>query len=309
MTTPDEGLIPTMSQNTHDDLAAALAALPPDVRAGLMTLTLDEQRAYLRSLDRIADMEAKGATFVPDMQSPDAPYGLKKDGTPKRRPGRPPAANPGARTKERPERVMREIDLEEILADLPEVDEEITFTNYPDRLNEPAPAVSAAELEAAEKAAYEAELAQALERAGKTSSGREVVTREFTGQRRVDPEDPDDPLAVATIEELRYRVTADDTQWYLEQLVGNTWSAVSSGYDLTGLALHWAVNRVVVSNFGDLIVGLPRLRPARERYVETMWTTERPKSVEEREKVRSDMRSEMRRQRGARPDQGSYNWI
>jgi hypothetical protein len=37
-----------------------------------------------------------------------------------------------------------------------------------------------------------------------------MVSPEFTGQKRIDPEDPDEPLALPMIEEHQYRVTADE---------------------------------------------------------------------------------------------------
>jgi hypothetical protein len=302
--------------NSNDDLAAAIAKLPREVRAGLATLSREEQAAYLASLDRMADMETKGETFLPQMADPEAPYGRRRDGTPKARPGRKPAPNPGARTKERPERTQTsQIDLEALLAELPDGDEPIPVpADYPrpgaaPEVTELAPQVPTAadDREAAEREAYELELAEALEKAGRTSTGREIVSREFTGQRRVEPEDPDDPLAIATVETRTYRVTADDQQYHLEQLmpvpggIGSSWHTVRSCYDLTGLAFHFAFYRVVV-DFAAAIQGVPRYRPDRQRYMDGMWKPEpAPATPEARAQRDSEIRAEMARQRRAGP--------
>jgi hypothetical protein len=298
---------------TNDDLATALARLPRDVRSGIKTLSPEEQRAYLESLDRMADMETKGETFLPKMADPEAPYGRRRDGSPKAKPGRRPAANPGQRTQERSERFRREdLDLEEILASLPEGDEPITFANYPGDPETPelAPQVpTPVDREAAEREAYERELADALEKAGRTTTGREIVSREFTGQRRVELEDPDDPLAIATVETCTYRVTADDQEYHLEQLIGDTWQSVSRAYDLTFLAFHLAFRRVVV-DFADTIKGVPRYRPDRQRYMSRMFKPEPPPATpEERAQRDSEIRAEMgrrRRARGSAPYVGSW---
>jgi hypothetical protein len=258
------------------DLAARLAALPRDVQAGLRTLPVDQQREYLDSLDRLSDMEASGSTFVPTMQSPeDPPYGLRKDGKPKARPGRKAAQHPGARTAQRPARFRRD-DGADLLADLPFTgDDASDDINYRAAyLGETPPATptaspkapTAAEREAAEREEYQKELEAALEAAGRTHSGRDIVTPVFTGLRRVEPVDPDDKLAVAHVEELQFRVTADDRQYSLEQLSpdGKAWQTVSSSLDKDGLAMHFAVHQIVVEGFGSLVVDLPRYRPKRQ---------------------------------------------
>jgi hypothetical protein len=313
--------MPRTNSIPSDDLAERLKTLPKEVQAGLRTLPVDQQREYLDSLDRLEGMAEKGQTFVPEMSPADAPYGYTKSGKPKAKPGKKPAEHPGARTKERPERFcVEDPGWEQFLAELPYDDDTDDYASisYSANYGSTTPTPEApprrpteAEREVAEREKYQAELAAALEAAGRTTTGRDVLTPQFTRQKRIDPIDPDDPLAVATVETRTYRVTGDDREYHLEQLSADdtAWQTVSSSYGVDGLALHWAVNQIVVENFGELILGLPRHRPKHQERVDRLTTPAPRLSPEEREKARSDLRAEMARQHAARRDTTTGSWL
>lgn len=300
---------------------AKLAALPQDVRQAVEAMEPEEQDAYLASLDRVDQMAEAGKTIAPPKHGgyssaqsrarskfrPDAdqeaPWGWKADGTPRAKPGRKPSQAPGQRTKEKMERVTKELDLaylEEILGEYEDEDDEpIVLGQYDHGAPaEQTPATSLEEREAAEQAEQEAALKEALERAGMSPSGRAIVSPEFTGQRRVEPDDPTDPLALPTIEERRYRVTADDVQYALEELVDGSWKEVSSGYDVTGLSFHFAFHRIKAPGFSEAIRGLPRYRPKRQAYLDSLQPKDAPKlTPAEREAHVREVREAMIKQR------------
>jgi hypothetical protein len=93
-----------------------ISALPRDVREAVLAMAPDEQDQYLASLAEVERKEATGEVFTPNVA--------------KKKPGRKAAAHPGARTKERPEPLLRAEydgqDLEAILAD-PEDEEPVKF--------------------------------------------------------------------------------------------------------------------------------------------------------------------------------------
>jgi hypothetical protein len=292
-----------MMPNTTDnaDLAARIAQLPRDVQAGVLTLEPEQQIAYLQSLDKMADLEARGETFTPDMS---APYGLKSDGTPKAKPGRKAAANPGQRTAARPDPVIRDMpDLDALLAGVDD-DEPVIYGRDPGSPASPPPPPPIEAREDAERAEREAQLKAMLAAqgvAGVTATGREIVSEEFIGQKRIDPEDPDDPLAVPTIETIKYRVTADNKQWFLEEFVNDRWQDTFSAVDVTGLSFHFAFRQIVAPGLSDAIRGLPRHRPARQRYLDSLQTKGSDYMVkltpEQRRERQKEIEASLQRQR------------
>jgi hypothetical protein len=151
--------------------AEQLKALPPDVRAAVEQMSVEDQISYLQSLDKVADMAAKGETWTPGTP---APYGVTKDGKVRQKPG-PKPQPPGARTKERPEPFVRDLDLEAIIGNFDD-DEPVVLYGYrgdddgDDDGTSGSPPVTAAELEAAERAEQQAYVDAALARLGINSS-------------------------------------------------------------------------------------------------------------------------------------------
>jgi hypothetical protein len=187
---------------------AKIAALPAEVAEAVRAMPPTEADQYLASLDKVADMQASGATFTPD---------LTKSDQPKKKPGRKPAANPGQRTAAPMTRDGIGESLEEfsarlpdLLEDCPEDDPDVPvqfgYDVYEGQLNEhgnpivrsdDAPKPTAAEREAAERAAERAEqeeyVAAALARLGLSSSN--VVAGPFAAVQLVTVGDPDVDLA------------------------------------------------------------------------------------------------------------------
>jgi hypothetical protein len=314
----------TTDQAQDDAVAEAIAKLPRDVRAGLDTLSPEDQRAYLDSLKA-------GKTIEPPRRDPAAPWGRRRDGQPKARPGRK-ATRPGARTLERPERFKRDdVDMDQLLAELPDDDDspipipEGYPSHHGDPHGEPAatneerqdPHTADAASNAADAAsnadAYAEELRAALESGGIALSGREVVSsREVMGKRRIDvPED--DPLAIPTVEEVGpYRVTAGDTDWFLEQLVDDQWQVVSQSLDVSGLACYFSRRSIVIEGFGEAIKGLPRYRSRHQARLDKYALPPKPMSVEDKRRAREGLASEMaaqRRRHDASGDRGKHSWI
>jgi hypothetical protein len=96
---------------------AQIAALPPEVAAAVRQMSPSEQDQYLASLDKVDAMQAAGETFEPDLS--DARWGTKADGTPRKKPGRRPATNPGQRSAAKMTRDGIGPTLEDYLAQIP----------------------------------------------------------------------------------------------------------------------------------------------------------------------------------------------
>jgi hypothetical protein len=317
----------TLMPNTTDnpDLAARIAQLPRDVRAGLATLSETEQRAYIQSLDKVSEMEARGETFTPGTP---APYGVTKSGKPKAKPGRKPAQAPGARTAERPEPVLREMDLETIAEhpeDHPDVPVQFGRTDAPAAEQQATKAPSAEERERAERAEQEAQLAATLERSGAIAS--DVLAGPFDAIQLRPEGDPDD-LANYTVEKVPCQLRMTDTgrAYQLEvRFEGQAWEPVGGSHrDPPGSATVMAMKRIRPvdwDQFGLALAALPKPHPyiqAREGKVTYGAGELAPKTDAERQAFNRQVREDMAQQRSSMKargprdggsSDGGYSWI
>jgi hypothetical protein len=79
-----ETILDGHARRRANERQAKIDALPRDAHAEVLKMGPEDQDAYLQSLDRVAGMAERGEDFVP------APYGRRKDGTPRKKSGRRP---------------------------------------------------------------------------------------------------------------------------------------------------------------------------------------------------------------------------
>jgi hypothetical protein len=303
--------------------AAQIANLPADVRQALASMTEEDRDNYLRSLDRVDEMAAKGETLPPP-----APYGLTKDGTARQKPGRKPDTKPGKRTKIKvegadpnlpiPELRQQEREiikqkskeameaLEAELGDFPEDAPEAAVQFGRLYLNDPAaePATKAPtieEREAQERAAREAEFAEAFERAGISMTN--VVAGSFQAVQMRPTGDPDE-LETYTVERVscELRVLDLGKDYELQVRFGDgAWESVAGPHrEPSGASAVMARRRIrpVDSDaFGLALARLPSPHPARQFKVTLGAGEGVPKTPKEREERNKEIREQMAKQR------------
>jgi hypothetical protein len=332
----------TRLQNHVDNLKAdkaraeQLEALPPDVRAGVLTLDPDQQDQYLASLAEVERKEAAGEVFTPDMP---APYGRKSDGSPRAKPG-PKPQSPGARTKARPDFSIgcKEMDLEAILDDFDD-DEPVVLYGYRGDDDEPSgpaslvptPKLTAAEREAQEKAEQQAYVDAALARLGLNSSG--VVVGPVAAVQLKPVGDPTDLVnyRVDRLDcELRLLETGRGYRLEFRYLpppeAGShgAWETIGDTYHPDGSAASMArmnIRPVDWDAFGLAIAAVPSPHPAVADKLDRGPRDARPMTADERRKHNEEIKSAMQAQRQANylhrgnyadradTDGRGYSWI
>jgi hypothetical protein len=298
-----------------------IASLPREVATAVRAMNPEDQISYLDSLTKTEAMIENGETFTPDI-SPT-----------KRRPGRKPAANPGARTKlhiagadpslplpelrqqeqeiiaQRSREAMEALEAE--LGDFPEDDDDAAIqfgrlyaaqdaAQQGDDQSAPK-ALSPAEREAAEQAARDAELAAFAERAGVNVTN--VLAGPFPAVQTRTSGDMESPETY-TVERVpcELRVLDVGRDYELEVKFGDgSWETVAGPHrEPTGASAVMALRRirpVDFEAFGLALAKLPAPHPARYFRV-TYGAGERtPKTQAERDAFNREVRERMIEQR------------
>jgi hypothetical protein len=298
-----------------------LSTLPPEVREALASMSDEDRDNYLQSLDKTDAMIKSGETFTPDVP---APYGFRKDGQPKDKPGRRPAANAGQRTAAKMARdgigqsleefvVQHAEQLEDHPEDDPDVPVKFGYETYAGQIDEngnpiirpdgaPTPtAAERAEAErAAERAEQEAALAEALARHSLSN-----VTGPFPAVRLISQGDPDD-LANYTVDrrdcELRLRDVGKAYRLEMRYLPDGPWETVGDAYHPDGSVAALArmqVKPLDSDAFGLALNALPKPHPAVTHLYDRGPRELRPMTADEQRKHNEEIKRKMIEQRQA----------